>query len=115
MTSITDLIPKKDLQTTLQSLRHYRKMYRQIGARTNLYFWVNPETNYRVEFDPKMSKELIEQFSLQAFQNYFTKTLETSQIGFTPNPSLISGVRLFVWDDMVDISYKDVENTLKQL
>lgn len=106
---------KTELPEVLRSLKSYKKMLKEMGGRASVYFFTDVKKNYRAEYDATMDMSLVESYVLAAFQKHFDVQLTKEDIRFTANTSLISGARIFAGDDMVDVTFKNIENTFKQL
>jgi hypothetical protein len=115
MSASLSSIPAPELPHVLHALKSYRKMLKEMWDRASSYFFTDMSRNYRAQYDPSMDMALVESYVLATFASQFALTLSVSDIAFSPNTSLVSGVRVFAWDDMVDVTYKNIENTLKQL
>jgi hypothetical protein len=115
MSALVSTYSRDELPQILRSLKQYKKMLREMGSRASVAFFIPKDKNFRVEYDPTMDKDMVIAYTIAAFDTYFSQKLTALDIRFHENPALISGARIFAGDDMVDISFKNIENTLKQL
>lgn len=106
---------RDELSGLLRSLKQYKKMLREMGSRASTAFFIPKDKNFRVEYDPTMDMDMVTSYAIAAFDTYFSQKLTPTDIRFQENTSLISGARIFSGDDMVDISFKNIENTFRQL
>lgn len=105
---------KDELPEVLRSLKHYKKMLKEMGGRATLYFFTDSAKNYRAEYDATMDISLAQSYVIAAFEKHFDAKITKEDIKFTTNPALVSGARIFAGDDMIDVTFKNIENTLKQ-
>lgn len=115
MTTSLSSLSNSEIPEVLLSLKSYRKMLKEMGARASVYFFTPVGKNYRAEYDPTMDMALVENYVLAAFQKNFDVKLTLSDIRLAPNTTLVSGARIFSGDDMIDVTFKHIENTLKQI
>lgn len=106
---------KDELPKVLQSLKQYKKMLKEMGGRASVYFFTAKDKNYRAEYDTTMDITLVELYVVAAFDKQFGLKVAKEDIRFIPNSALVSGARIFAGDDMIDVTFKNIENTLKQL
>lgn len=106
---------KEELPKVLKSLKEYKKMLKEMWARATLYFFTDASKNYRAEYSETMDINLAESYIIAAFDKHFWVKLTRDDINFTVNPTLVSGARIFSGDDMIDVTFKNIENVLKQL
>lgn len=105
---------KDELPQVLHSLKQYKRMLKEMGKRASTYFFAGNTKNYRAEYDATMDISLVESYVIASFEKHFGVQLTKSDIKFLANPALISGARIFAGDDMVDVTFKNIQNTLKQ-
>ena len=86
-----------------------------MGGRASSYFFVAKDKNYRAEYDATMDSELALSYIIAAFDKHFGVSLQKDDIKCAKNPALVSGARIFSGDDMIDVTFKHIENTLRQL
>lgn len=106
---------KDELPKVLSSLKQYKKMLKEMGGRASTYFFADSTKNYRAEYDATMDATLAESYIIAAFEKHFGIKVTPADIKITKNSSLVSGARIFSGDDMVDVTFKNIENILKQL
>lgn len=90
-------------------------MLKEMGKRASVYFFTDATKNFRAEYDATMDISLVQSYVIAAFSQHFGAKLVKEDIKFLANPTLVSGARIFAGDDMVDVTFKNIENTLKQL
>lgn len=106
---------KSDLETALKGLKSYRALDKFIGRRGRELFHSarSGKQSYRVEHfgtDPKGIEALV----IAAYDSHFGVKLAPGDIVWKQNDSLKGGARLFVGDDMLDISFRDAERKMKR-
>ena len=106
---------KADLEVALKGLKSYRALDKFIGRRGRELFHRarSGQESYRVEYAGGDIKE-IESLVITTYKTHFGVELSSSEITWKQNDSLKGGVRLFVGDDMLDISFKDAERKMKR-
>jgi len=104
---------KSDLSTILKGLKFYRALEKQVGARGRELFARSRSSHesYRVEYVWEDHTSL-EPLVLSTYQSRFDIQVPREQIVWKRNDALKWGVRLFVGDDMVDVSFKEAERKL---
>ena len=86
---------KTELPEVLASLKAYKKMLKEMGSRAGKYFFTDMSKSYRAEYDPTMESSLVESYVIAAYSKYFDLSLSIADVQVEPNPSLVSGVRVF--------------------
>ncbi|EKD29727.1 MAG: hypothetical protein ACD_78C00303G0005 [uncultured bacterium (gcode 4)] len=101
---------KSELVTILRGLKLYRTLDKQVGKRGRELFARSrsPHESYRVEYVGESHADL-EPLVLSTYQSRFDIQVPREQIIWKRNDALKWGVRLFVGDDMVDVSFKEAE------
>lgn len=106
---------KSDLEIALKGLKSYRALDKFIGRRGRELFHTagSGKQSYRVEYfgtDP----ESIESLVINTYESHFDVKLASGDIIWKQNDSLKGGARLFLGDDMLDISFRDAERKMKR-
>jgi hypothetical protein len=106
---------KSDLEIALKGLKSYRALDKFIGRRGRELFHRarSGQESYRVEHFGTDSKS-IETLVITAYNSHFGVKLTSSDIVWKQNDSLKGGARLFIGDDMLDISFRDAERKMKR-
>lgn len=115
MTTSLSSLSKSEIPEVLLALKSYRKMLKEMGTRASTFFFTPVGKNYRAEYDSTMDIALVEEYVLSAFQKNFGVQVTAADVRMTPNSTLVSGARIFAGDDMIDVTFKHIENTLKQI
>lgn len=105
---------KSDLQVLLKSLKSYRALEKGVGRRGRSIFArsLTGTKLYRVEFFGEIDHTTIEDMVLSAYAHHFGEALASNQIEWRRNDAILGGIRIFSGDDMVDVSFQEVENRL---
>ncbi len=106
---------KSDLETALKGLKSYRALDKFIGKRGRELFHIarSGKQSYRTEYFGADSKN-IEALVLGAYESHFGVKLTPDDITWKQNDTLKWWARLFVGDDMLDISFRDAERKMKR-
>lgn len=106
---------KSELETALKGLKSYRALDKFIGRRGRELFHAtrSGQQSYRVEHFGADHADM-ESLVISAYRTHFGAELAPAQIVWKRNDSLKGGVRLFVGDDMLDISFRDAERKIKR-
>lgn len=104
---------KADLTEALKGLKSYRAFDKQIGARGRDLFHraASGQVAYRAEYFGEEYAS-IASLVIAGFETHFGLKLSESQIEWKRNDTLKGGVRLFVGDDMVDMSFGEMERRM---
>jgi hypothetical protein len=108
-----DLAQAKDI---LKHLRSYSDMSKRLGLRGRELFMKNftNTQSFTVEYFPALG----EQSAWETAQDVFTKSFSLSpkrqEVKFIENASIKGGMKVYVNDNMVDLSYKKVENLMQK-
>lgn len=61
----------------------------------------------RVEYAPGIDDTLLKTYTESLLKRYFSEYTGTvDAVIFEPNPSLLSGLRIHYWDDIVEVSFQ---------
>lgn len=105
---------REQLSDILRILKLYKTGLVQIGHRAQLQ---DPKENkgphIRVEYPTGSSLDEIRSFSLESISQYFGIKKVPDDVVFSEKFSLIGGIRIFVWDDMLDVSFRKFANQMK--
>ena len=99
----------------LRSLKLYEDLWKKLWNRWRELFksissW---KSIYKIEYFEKASKsDAIEEW-LIAFKKVFWDTPKVEDIKLQSKKSLGWGIRIYKWDNLVDLSFKKAEDALK--
>ncbi|MDD5377116.1 MAG: hypothetical protein PHH16_03285 [Candidatus Gracilibacteria bacterium] len=107
---------KFELTTLLKSLKFYRALEKFVGRRGRVIFAriQSGARLYRVEYFGEENRSILEPIALAAYARHFGETIETDKIEWRQNNAIRGGIRIFAGDDMMDVSFQEVENRLKR-
>jgi len=107
---------REQLSDVLRVLKLYKTSLVQIGHRARL---IDPKDDQalsvRVEYPTGASLDDIRSFAETGLKEFFKLKKIPKDIVFVQVPTLIWGIRIFAWDDMVDISYQRFANQIKSI
>ena len=105
---------REQLSDVLRILKAYKTGLVQIGHRAHLQ---DPKADIvvrvRVEYPRGVSLDEIRAFALSSIASSFWLDRVSDDIVFVESSSLIWGIRIFAWDDMMDISFQRFANQIK--
>ncbi|MCD5375188.1 hypothetical protein LR010_01910 [Candidatus Gracilibacteria bacterium] len=108
-----DLAQAKDI---LKHLRSYADMSKKLGLRGQALFMKNftNSQSFTVEFFPALGEESAWSTAQDIFKKSFSLSPKREEITFIENASIKGGMKVYVNDDMVDLTYKKVENLMQK-
>ncbi|MFA6090783.1 MAG: hypothetical protein WC774_03330 [Candidatus Gracilibacteria bacterium] len=107
---------KTELQNLLKGLKSYRALEKFVGRRGRaLFARAQSGTKlYRVEYFGEENRSVLEPMAIAAYARHFGETIDTKLIEWKQNNTIRGGIRIFSGDDMMDVSFQEVENRLKR-
>jgi F0F1-type ATP synthase delta subunit len=96
---------KKDLSKRLFELKSLRKAYKSLGNRAKN---LSDPMSVRLEYPEQMTLEMRDEIMALLVEKY---SLDTN-IVFLPRSNLTGGVRLFVGDKLLDVSFEQMKQKL---
>lgn len=106
---------REQLTDILRILKLYKTSYAQIGRRARM---IDPRIPalpvIRVEYPTDASLDEIRPFAEKSLAQFFDIKKPTEPIAFEPKQNIVGGVRIFVDDDMIDVSFQRFANFMKQ-
>lgn len=104
---------REQLEHLLKMMKSYRNWLKQIGKRAHLSDPDHPTPIQAVvEYNPTMETKDVTEYALACIRYAFPAYTGASPI-LKANNELKWGARVFVGDDMVDISFQKFESLLK--
>ncbi|OIP52132.1 hypothetical protein AUK10_04055 [Candidatus Gracilibacteria bacterium CG2_30_37_12] len=107
---------KTELQNLLKGLKSYRALEKFVGRRGRALFARTQSGTklYRVEYFGEDNRNTLEPITLSAYTRHFGEMIDSKSIEWKQNDTIRGGIRIFSGDDMMDISFQEVENRLKR-
>lgn len=96
---------KKDLSKRLFELKLLRKAYKSLGNRAKN---LSDPMNVRLEYPEQMTREMRDEITVLLAEKY---SLDSKMV-FLPRSNLTGGVRLFVGDKLLDVSFEQMKQKL---
>ena len=96
---------KKDLSKRLFELKSLRKAYKSLGNRAKN---LSDPMNVRLEYPEQMTREMRDEITVLLAEKY---SLDSKMI-LLPRSNLTGGVRLFVGDKLLDVSFEQMKQKL---
>ncbi len=119
MVNITkEILAWKDiskLKELLKNLKLYRDLTKKLWNRWKKLFdnLINKKDFYKVQYFSSLKQEDVEQEAIKAFKKIFSVDVNKENIVFEKNKWIDWWIRIFKNDDLVDLSFKKIENILK--
>lgn len=106
---------KTDIKELLKNLKLLNALRKSLWKRWDKEYkriqnWVN---SYIVEYSNIWDESFLKEKSLQAFKKLFWIDIKVEDINFVSNKDLKWWFRIFLNDNMYDLSYKRFESLLK--
>jgi len=113
---ISDINNKKDLKEILYLLKLYKDLINKVWKRWKDIFRksINNYSKYRVEYSSSLSLDYVKNKSLDIYLDFFKDNIENKQILFIKNDSIWAWIRLYRDQDMLDLTYKKIEENFKK-
>lgn len=113
---VLDTLTLPELKLLLSQLNHYSDMTNKLWYRGAKLFqkqllW---EKTFVVEYFPAMWEDFAWEQASKIFKKSFSLTPEKSNISFIPKDSMKGGVKVYVDDSMVDVSFTKVERLMQK-
>ncbi|PID86568.1 hypothetical protein CSB08_00095 [Candidatus Gracilibacteria bacterium] len=107
---------KSDLQKLLKSLKFYRNVKSKLGNRGKRIFdrVYNGKSFYKVEYFSKMDKSDVWDEAKKVYKKSFGISLDKKEVLFIKNDSILGGIIVFKDDEIVDLSFSKIKNSLKK-
>ncbi len=107
---------KSELQNFLKGLKSYRALEKFVGHRGRAIFARTQSGTklYRVEYFGEENRNILEPIAISAYTRHFGETIDAKSIEWKQNDAIRGGIRIFSGDDMMDVSFQEVENRLKR-
>lgn len=105
-----------DMKEILSGLRTYREMTKKLGARWAQLFHKteNNTHDYVVEYYSSLWEDNAFEQALTIYKKSFGKTPTRDEIRFVSDDRVKGGMKVYLDDSMVDVSFKKVENILQK-
>ena len=103
---------KAELKNLFKKLKLYSNLKRQLWDRGIIEFQriINWKENYKVEYFKWISKWEALSEAIKIYKNIFNIDIDEKSITIKENNKLNWGIRIFKNDNMIDLSYKRIEN-----
>ena len=105
-----------ELKAALESLRMYADMRKKLGQRGRELFSKNlsGEKKFMVEYFPVLWEDAAWQQAQTVFQKTFGLKVEKQKVHFIPKENIKWGMKVYVDDMMLDLSFTKVERLLQK-
>ncbi len=105
-----------ELKSLLKSIRSYMDLRKKLWKRGAKYFKKNILWNkdYLVEYFPSLSKESVQAEALKVYAEVFHENPSREEIVLVAKESLWGGIKIYREDELVDMSFSNIEKKLKK-
>lgn len=109
-------LSKTELKTTLGQLKMYSNMTKQLGRRWKKLFAkvLSGKKEYKVEYFSALGEESAWNQAQQVFSKSFHVSPKREEVDFFQNDETKGGMKVFVDDNMVDVSFDKVEKLMQK-
>jgi len=113
---ILETMSLSDAKTLLKHMRSYADMTNKLWMRWRKLFNKNISNaqSFSVEYFPALGEQWAWKQAESVFSKSFSLNPDKSEVVFSPNPNLKGGMKVYVDDNMVDLSYKKIENLMQK-
>ena len=100
----------------LKNVQSYANMTKKIGKRGRELFvkTLLGTKSYTVEYFPALGESSAWKQAENVFLKSFSLSPKKEEVKFTPNKEIKGGMKVYVDDNMIDLSYKKVETLLQK-
>ena len=111
----TQKLDKSQLKDLLRDLKLYRELENELGEQWIVLFnrIKNNTQSYVVEYYPNVTQELAWENAQQIYKKTFSVEPDKHQVEFLERESLKWWIKVYLNDDMVDMSFDKIEKALK--
>lgn len=105
---------KTELQEISKILKKFRILRKNIWKKSSqvISYELSWEQKLIVEYFPTLDKKEVSPIVENIYNKIFSLKINSDKIIWKENINLAWWIRLFFWDDMLDISYESVKNSL---
>ena len=106
----------EEMKKLLQNIRTYADMTGKLGLRGRKLFshGLSGEQSLNVEYFPALGENSAWQQAQTVFKRSFKLTPKREDVVFIPSENVKWGMKVYVDDNMVDLSFKKVEDLLQK-
>ncbi len=107
---------KTELENLLKKLKLYNTLKRQLWNRAKQEFdkIINWKQVYKVEYFEWISKQEALNEAIKIYKKIFDINIDEKSIIMKENKELNWGIRVFKNDNMIDLSYRRIENFFRK-
>jgi len=112
---IKSINDKKQLKNLLNDLKFYKYATKKLWKRGRKVYKnkISDTSSYKVEFFPSIKEDIVIKEALKVYKDTFKDDISQDQISFIKNDNLDWWIRIYKDDNMVDLSFKKIEEKLK--
>lgn len=109
-----DNLSLQELKELLRSIKNYKSITSQVWKRWRKIFANNLDNkkDLIIEYSFWLDKDSILQTWINVYKNTFNLNTVSNDILLRENNELVWWIRVFCWDDMVDMSFKKILQTI---
>ena len=106
----------KEASELLRNIRSYADMTKKLGSRGRDLFKkkISGTKSYTVEYFSALGESSAWKQAEAVFSKSFGVSPKQDEVTFVPNDKLKGGMKVYVDDNMVDMSYKKVETLMQK-
>jgi len=109
-------LPKDKLKELLKDLNLYNNLTKKLWNRWKRLFnkIKNDKSYFLVEYYPYSNMDYVETKSMEVYSKFFSCSPNKNEIVFVPKKSVLWWMKVFMDDNVVDLSFEKVEKNLKK-
>ena len=113
---ILETMNLSDAKALLKDMKVYLDMTKKLGSRGSFLFKKNIswDKSFVVEYFPALGEDSAWAQAQNVFSKSFSVSPDKKDVVFTENSTLKGWMKVYVDDDMVDLSYKKIENLMQK-
>jgi hypothetical protein len=109
-------LKREEIKDLLKDLKSYNNLTKKLWYRWKRVFdkLKNDKSYFLVEYYPFADVDYIFAKSIEVYDNFFNCNPNREEIIFSPKKSILWWMKVYMDDNMVDLSFEKVEKNLKK-
>jgi hypothetical protein len=109
-------LKREEIKDLLKDLKSYNNLTKKLWYRWKRVFdkLKNDKSYFLVEYYPYADVEFVFTKSIEIYKSFFNCTPTREEIVLSPKKSLLWWMKVYMDDNMVDLSFEKVEKNLKK-
>lgn len=109
-------LSRNEMKNLLRDLNLYKNLTKELWNRGKQLFQnlKNEKSNFLVEYFPKTDMNFVNEKAMFVFEKYFWVSPKKEEIEFKAKESLLWGMRVYMNDKLVDLSFEKIDKNLRR-